>query len=468
MTRDPFSPRHTFTLRSSNRSASSAAAAAVLGALLAVAPAARAADPVPDPFAGDSDPSGGGAAAPANRQGPPSAPAEPTEPASPGIVERLPASAFPEPMVRGLYGGSMWLNMHGLQWPYYPRTGIGISGYGWLDNSYEKIRVGDNTQPPSTTEYLQQGRFVLRVTPTYSRGDWFVQAQAEIVANRDQSQTQPARGIVDTDDLWIRTGVWNKWDVTIGRFEAFEVYHLGMGLDLNTEERQGAYDAQNRPPDLYGATFLFYRAAGPGNLALHLYPHRWFRVELLGQMGNDGGLNEVGGRPAVIFDIGWFKAKAAAEYQLEQARNDGDQTQKKNYGFAGTAQVVLAPIVELGVNVGSAVVDVHNNIGVTDNNNSGDQLSLGGFLNARLITDTLLGVGANYTAFTNLHRNDQGNFDRSTNLQAFAAVQYLINKQLFVKLVGAYAKSHFEKSFASTPPFDDDMYSVRLRFQYLF
>src|SRR5262245_60948530 len=120
---------------------------------------------------------------------PPAAPA--SEGGGPGPVERLPPSAYPEEYTRGLYGGSLWSTFHGVQWPYYARTGIGVSGYGWIDNSFERINVG---LPSSGTDYtqdhLQQGRILLRVTPTYANGDWFVQAQAELVANKDQSQTQ--------------------------------------------------------------------------------------------------------------------------------------------------------------------------------------------------------------------------------------------------------------------------------------
>src|SRR4051812_4666589 len=52
---------------------------------------------------------------------PPSAPAVSDN----GTIERLPATAYPEPYTRGLYGGSLWSTFHGLQWPFYPRTGIG-------------------------------------------------------------------------------------------------------------------------------------------------------------------------------------------------------------------------------------------------------------------------------------------------------------------------------------------------------
>jgi hypothetical protein len=395
------------------------------------------------------------------------APPSPVPTSGPGPVERLPSSAYPETTSRGLYGGSLWSTFHGLQWPFYPRTGIGLSGYGWLDSGYEKINVGDPAQQRYTKEYLQQGRFLLRVTPTYSNERWFVQAQAELVANKDQTLAQPS--VADTDDLWIRAGQWKKWDVTVGRFEAFEVYHLGMGLDLNTEERRGAFDATNSPPDFYGATFLFYRPGSPGNIALHLYPFRSLRFELLAQGGSFGGLNGIGGRPAVIFEQGVFRLKAAGEYQLLTARTPGDRTERRNRGVAATAQVVLDPNIELGANVGYAIIDLSDPNGVPNTGLSGNQLSFGGFVNGRVLPDTLVGLGANYVTFENLHLNSQtGANDRSTNLQTFAAVQYLVGKQLFLKLVGAYAKSHFEKSFSNMAPYADTMYSVRLRVMYLF
>ena len=169
--------------------------------------------------------------------------AEPSE--GGGIVERMPASAYPEPYTRGLFGSSLWLTMHGQQWPYYPRTGIGISGYAWVDNAYAKTRIGDVGQPPHLTRYIQQGRAVLRVTPTYSqRRTGSCRRRSSWSATRTRRRPSRLAAAADTDDMWVRAGVWKKFDITVGRFEAFEVYHLGMGLDLNTVERIGAVDSQ--------------------------------------------------------------------------------------------------------------------------------------------------------------------------------------------------------------------------------
>jgi hypothetical protein len=412
----------------------------------------------------------------ATSQAPASAPAPsapvPSSANSPtALVERLPSSAYPEPYLRGLHGGSMWLNMQGLQWPYYPRTAIGLSGYGWIDNDYKITRVGDPGQSDHNTKYFQQGRFLLRVTPTYSNGVWFVQAQGEVVANKDQLDTQATQSVVDAEDVWVRAGEWQKWDVTVGRFEAFEVYHLGMGLDVNTDERIGAYDGSHTPPALYGATFLFYRPAGPGNVALHLYPTKSLRVEILGQWGNDNLLNYIGGRPAVIYDAGWIKAKAAAEYQwgTPQDPAPGQRNERRLRGVAGSVQFVLAPWIEFGPNIGYAVTDLFTPASPTPNTGlSGNETSFGGFVNAQVTPGLLVGAGANYAKFSNLHQNAEGQFDTSTNSQYFLAVQYLLFNQLFIKLVGGYAKSHFDYSFSNMNPYDDDMFSVRLRLMYLY
>jgi hypothetical protein len=305
-----------------------------------------------------------------------------------------------------------------------------------------------------------------------------VQAQAEIIANLNQLDVQPL--VADTDDLWVRTGVWNSFDVTVGRFEAFSVYHLGMGLDLNTDERVGAYDQTHGAvsvPQPYLASFLYYRAAGPANIALHLYPVPGLRLELLAQWGNDGQTNDVGGRPALIYDVGFVKLRVAAEYQwrFPQDPSPATHNEYRNRGVAGSAQFVIGRWVEFGPNIGRAVTDFYSPQTLQpdgafnpDTTRSGDIWSYGYFVNVRLTTDMLLGGGANYASFQNLHNNGMGQFDKSTNTQSFAALQYLVHHQLFVKVVGAYAKTHFDFSFSNMAPYDDDMFSVRVRLMYLY
>jgi len=454
----------------------------VVAALVAWGAAARAAED--DPFADNGAP----ASVPSKSKVPPapaSSPAEPAANIAPGIVEQLPASAYPEPVTRGLYGGPLWLDMQGLQWPYMPRSGIGISGYGWIDGNYRLIRSGNPAISPRFTELLDQGRFVLRVTPTYTDGTWFVQAEAEIVANTNQYDVQPAPCVVSADDVWVRTGVWNSWDVTVGRMQGFDVYPLGMGLDLNTYERLGAFDpsftgspnSNGRVPALYNAEYLFYRPGGTNaarvaDVALHLYPIAPLRIEILGQFGDDGVTNVVGGRPAAIFDLGFFKLRGALEYQYRFAEDPAQSATNtiKSRGGAGSAQLVFAPYVEAGVNFGAAVIDAAGPQGI-DKAQSGNRLSYGGFVDLvpapGILPNLMFGGGVNYATFHNLIEDAGHNYERSTNLQWYVAVQYLFYKQLYLKFVGGYAKSHFENK-ATTMPYDDDMFTLRVRVQYLF
>jgi len=450
-------------------------------ALVTWSGAARAA--TDDPFA-DNPPADPGAApesVPSKSKVPPGPASAPAVPANvaPGLIEQLPASAYPEPVTRGLYGGPLWLDMQGLQWPYMPTTGIGISGSGWIDGNYRTIRTGNPSIPPTFHELLDQGRFVLRVTPTYTNGSWFVQANAEMVANTDQYDVQPAPSVVGADDVWVRTGTWNVWDVTVGRMQGFDVYPLGMGLDLNTYERLGAYDPSftNSPngygsvPALYNAEYLFYRPSAPrvSDVAAHFYTGP-LRFELLGQFGNDGALNIAGARPAAILDLGFFKLRGAAEYQYKWAENPTPTAKNtiKNSGVAGSAQVVLAPYIEAGINVGYAAIDVFDATHTDGNKGlSGNRFSVGGFVDFAplhfILPNLMIGAGINYATFHNLLMDQE----ESTNRQEFLAFQYLFYKQLFVKLVGGYAKSRFQ-NLNTTSPYDVDMFSARLRVMYLF
>jgi hypothetical protein len=204
-------------------------------------------------------------------------------------------------------------------------------------------------------------------------------------------------------------------------------------------------------------------------VAFHLYPYRYLRIELLSQYGGIGQFNEIAGRPAVIFDIGWLKLKAAAEYQWLTARNEGDRDEQRNRGVAASAQFVYAPFVEGGLNYGYSNNRIFTPAGIVDTTRSAELSSVGFFVNARPVEDLLVGIGLNYVSTANEHFNTAtGYADFATNTQGFVAIQYLVWKQVFVKLVGAYGNSRFEQSFNSSAPYNDTMYSARLRVLYLF
>ncbi|MEP7052646.1 MAG: hypothetical protein ABJB12_19920 [Pseudomonadota bacterium] len=402
----------------------------------------------------------------------PPKPTEPEEPPPVGPVERLPPTAYPEWQTRGITGGSLWLSasMHGMPWPYYPKTGIGVSGSLWLDTGYSSVVRGNGQ--PKDKHLLSQGRGVLRVTPTFSDGEWYLQGQSELVANKDQTVAQP--NTVDIDDLWVRAGKWKSWNVQLGRFEAFEVYHFGMGMDVNTLERYGATDTVRAAPDVFelgGASNIVYRQDSLSNLAVHFYPTDNLRFEVLGQYGFDkkNALETVGVRPAGVFDLGWFKLKAAADFRRQFSYDDKSKESRTVKGAVAAAQFVFDPNFEFGANFAYGQIEHYGPTNSTDPNATrGDfdtagsvtDLDVGGFANVRIMEALVAGGGVNYNQETD---QQAGTF---SHLQPFGAIQYVVMKQLYLKLVGAYAKAHLAQG--GKTPWDNTMTSVRLRAMLLF
>jgi len=390
-------------------------------------------------------------------------------------VMRLPDSAYPELQVRGIKGGSLWFTMHGQQWPYMPMRGnkpgvmVGVSGFAWVDPSYARMQTTEENNADRTT-WRTQGRFGVRFTPTYTQADWFVQGQAEFVANSNQNTTRTTDP--DTDDLWVRAGQWNKWDVQIGRYEGWELYHFGMGLDLNTFERMGAYLGPEGAPQIYGVTYGYYRD-DIGNIAGHYYPTDYLRFELLGKFGNLADRNTIGARPVGVLDLGYVKVKLAGEY-FKETEQDSDQPRERELRGVGAAvQGVFLPYVEAGINGGYGLTDTIDNEGILDEEGTFTTYSYGGFANfGGLVENLIVGGGANYTWKDNVQKEQSGpnagqvgEFD---HLQVFGAVQYALFGQFYLKLVGAYAKARLAPTFTQAPPYDSTMAGLRFRASYYF
>ncbi|HYQ18192.1 MAG TPA: hypothetical protein VEQ58_20600 [Polyangiaceae bacterium] len=391
-------------------------------------------------------------------------------------VELLPGTAFPQDRVRGIEGGSLWMTFPGTQWPYMPkRPGdpkmrLGFSGSAWVDTSYRSVKAGLAPNDPNLAQWVQQSRFVLRATPVYSLGnDWFVQGQAEFVANGEESNPRP-QNVIDTDDLFIRFGKWKVFDITAGRFQGWELYHFGMALDQNTYERIGARSGQQTPVQIYGVTNFWDRPAGSGDIALHWYPTDYLRGELLGQLGNVGGDNSLGVRPTGIFDLGWVKVKAAYEYGKRAPQQEDAKSKTIVKGYGAAVQFVLDPYVEFGGNIARGLVDFTNTMGGLDLGASTTTTSYGAFANGRIIKDLLLGVGLNYTYLEDLKQNPStGKVDNKKHTQMFGALQYRLWERLYIKGVVAYSEAGFNPLADQIPKvFANKMISTRLRLQLLF
>jgi hypothetical protein len=239
-------------------------------------------------------------------------------------------------------------------------------------------------------------------------------------------------------------------------------------MDLYTLERNGATDAIYSVPTIYGVTYAFYRPAGVGSAAFHCYPTKNLRFELGSQFGDQFGYNTMAGRPVAVYDLGWLKLKAGAEYVLENAQAVGDPEVYEERGAGGAVQFVVDPVVEFGFSGAYGQVDHKKVDGSTDLTGSYDTFSVGGFANARIVEDLLVGAGFNYTYLQDTQFDQTlARDERFFHTQTYAAVQYLVAKKLFVKLVGAYAQGRFEPNLGALT-YQNDMYSARLRLQYLF
>ncbi len=391
-----------------------------------------------------------------------------------GVIERLPDTAYPTYPIRGLYGGSLWATFHGLQWPYYPKTGIGVSGYVWIDSGYAKFNIGAPSQPDQS-QIIQTGRALLRITPTWSDGQYFVQGQAEIVANRNQQQTQPI--VASADDVWVKLGRWNSWDVQVGRFEAWEVYHFGMGLDLYSFDRDGAAGAETGGPQvpIYGLTYAFYRSSSVGQGAIHFYPSKNLRFELGSEFGS-ANQNTLAVRPVGVYDLGWLKLKAGGEYVASNDTTTGLKGSSVARGVGGAVQFVADPYVEFGVSAAYGLIDINKSdaVGTYDAADSNTTYSVGAFLNGRplpgVLPDLLIGLGYDYTYLENQEFDSTlGRHGKFRHQQTFVAVQYYLWKQLMIKAVAGYARADLAPTFVPPPSlYTNELLSARLRLEYLF
>jgi hypothetical protein len=455
------------------------------------APTAAPVIPAPSPApAPSSVPSSGttfvkdaGGASPVIVEQPPAEPASITEVG----VQRLPASAYPEWEIRGLKHGSLWLTFHGMQWPYMPsftngsRFVVGISGWGWVDNAYETFKPwaadpGTSASRANTdllAYWKQQARMLLRLTPTYAIDrDYFIQGQVELVGTGDQTARRDEVGGADTDDLYLRIGKWRSWDVTAGRFEGWEVFHLGMGLDQNTFERTGASVNSNQIT-FYGLTDNQFRPQGAaGNLAFHYYPLPYLRFELLGMAGTTSN-PAYAARPVAILDLGWLKFKVGTEYQhLRALQQVIDATESTSKGVGGALQFVFLPHVEFGLNAAQGTVFNIDHAGKVNANGSITRTSLGGFANVsngHPRHTVLFGVGSMLTWTEDQNGNAPNPVDKYWLYQGYVAAQYVLYNTFYIKLVGGYSRGHW--ALAGSEPrieFENEMYSARLRFSFYF
>jgi hypothetical protein len=383
-----------------------------------------------------------------------------------------------------------------MQWPYLPTTAVGISGSGWVDTGYRRYHAEESSTPSAmetrATQFVQQSRFTLRVTPTWTIEDkYFVQMQAELVAAQINTSQNPL--VWAADDAWIRFGMWKKFDVLLGRFQAWEVYHYGMGLDLFTLERNGANDitaGQVAFPNIYGVTYMYTRQDVLGQGAVHFYPTDWLRFEVGFQYGSllNPPANTEGVRPVAVADVPlWRRAvlrvKAGAEFIDSVGQTDRSKIETRSQGGGAALQLVFDPYVEGGANFAYAKNDSRDSSGQISGTGKNHTYSVGGFANIRILSvllgeklahrggvdDLLVGGGINYTQLIDNFFDPKLNRDDNVDQwQPYGAVQYALWNRLFIKGVFAYALANLNTVSRVGDPFKNEMWSFRLRALALF
>ena len=399
-------------------------------------------------------------------------------------VEQLPGTAYPAAYERGIKYGSLWRTFHGQQWPYMPELGapgmrIGFSGYFWNDLSNARITVDKDLEELGfydQNRWATQTRGALRVTPTYNAGDdWFAQGNAEFIVAGDMIADVATGAVGTTDDLYVRFGKWNLFDVTVGRFQGWEIAnHYGMGLDQNTLERSGALipGLARKPTDGYGLTYFWDRQNFLlGGYAVHFYPTKYLRAEVLGHVGAGNSVTapyQMDVRPSAIFDIGWVKVKAGYEYGKATPQVKSEKQRDTKNGWGAAAQFVVNPYVEFGGSFARGYQDVTDKEGSPDLTASNTVQTFGGFVNASPGYEPLVfGLGAFWNSYENLRYNSEtGDEDTNEQIQFFGAAQYALWERLLFKLVVAHASNKIS-DFQLGEAINNSL-SARLRFEILF
>ena len=405
-------------------------------------------------------------------------------------VQRLPVVGLPEPQTRGLTYGSLWLTFHGLQWPYMPaidqrralrrrplRLGLG------RHRRTRSSRPGATNAAASTQDRIkywkQQARMLLRVTPTYSFDRRAVHpGPGRARRHRGSDDLRSDVGGADTDDLWLRIGQWNRWDFQVGRFEGWEVFHLGMGLDQNTFERQGAVGAGRlRQSPFYGLTDNQFRPGGAaGNAAFHYYPLPFLRFELLGMAGSFSGdpvVRDASGRRSST--SGGSSSRAASSTStdgLDQHATDRPTITSK--GVGGAIQFVFVPHIEFGAQRRAGHRLEHRPHREPEPRRE---------LHAHELRRIRQRLERQPTASAHLRRRarcSRAPRTRTTSIRnpwwtttgctrASSPSSTSLFNAFYIKLVGGYSRGSLAQ--AGNDPrveYDDEMYSVRLRFSFYF
>jgi hypothetical protein len=340
-----------------------------------------------------------------------------------------------------------------------PESTSTLQWHGGLETDATRAGYSDTGIDPPQTFYDMRGRFVVGPTVEYRFGehnDWFVAARGELVAwLRERGSYQ-----INADDVYGQVGKKGLWDLKVGRFQSWRVYHKGHGFDLYTIEDQGActslttscsLESGTFGPHTYEVNYNYYREPA-GKAAVHIYPTPWSGIELLGLMGNADGPNQLGGRAAALVHFPYVRASLAVEYRATRPPKENAAACPKcnnvadSIGYGGGVELTIKPVA-IGVN-GAQGKDTKYNVttGVLDNDSSATRTSLGGYAefdvgSLAIERSLILGFGLNRTEV--LDKVD--NFEQHYQGAAYAVFPLGFNAAS-IKLVVSQATMDIQKA----------------------
>ncbi len=330
---------------------------------------------------------------------------------------------------------------------------IDFSGYIWVDSGYMGRDNALDKDPDQKANYMQ-GRFVLAAEYQRRLNDaLYARAKLELVGFDNEyakSQYEP-----HTLDAYLQVGT-KKFDLQVGRFLAWEVYHRGQGIELYTAEEAGALGG----PELYWLQTTRGHKNEAGQAAVHYYPFDFLGFEVAGVYGQESGQNNLGLRPAADFRLGGLQIMAGAEYLQQSPQSTAEKTEITSMGYAGRVQYTLGPAT-LGVNYARADVEYIDHQLLVDTDKSLTKTTMGSFLNFDF-WNNIIGLG--------FHRTTQLNLQGEENIHDQAFVSYLYRlpiKGLSAKAVYGFAQAHVEDVDVKRE-WNNYLQSFRLRLEYQF
>lgn len=332
------------------------------------------------------------------------------------------------------------------------RFPIGFAGYFWVDTGYMQRTNAREGQYDQDASYMQ-GRFVLAAQYYQEFGDLFGTAKAELIGfvnEYTKSQFEP-----HVLDAYVMIG-GDWWDVQVGRFLAWEVYHRGQGIELYTAEEAGALDG----PALYWLETARGHLNEAGQAAVHFYVGDTLGIEIAGVYGQETNQNRYGVRPVVDLRLWGLQLIAGYEFLTQLPQTDADKVELTSHGYALRLAYTF-PHVTLGADFAQRFVEYIDIQGLVDGERTFDTLSAGGYADIDFWISSI-GLGYHYT----LQETEAGESD--VHHQTFFS--YLVRlpiEGLSLKAVYGFAWAHIQ-DVDVMDEWDNYMHSVRLRIAYDF